>query len=427
MNAHTTTSRRGFTLIELMIVVGIIVLIVAAAVPAFTAMTYSTQRSLAENGLRRSMTVARDLALRSERGGDGAIVFTFEPGGRLSIVPAEQVGTFGDLGGDSSTGVLGARPGSLPPPQITRDVFAPSGVAEPIRMPAFWTIRGYAAPGTMIDALDDGTELAEWYNWDAYGGLNTGATPKQEGNWVFPETGLYDPTLEATTANGGRTTGRQSFMVRFDAATGAVSSSIRSSVLVDPRPSEGERRTVSGPELDKLYWTRADKADDLGVWATRAITDPNPDGAGAPYTMGDVTARVRLIGRSSNDTILVRPVTRVALMDERRLARGIRARGLNPETRSLYLPFNTKVNSAEIEFDRRLFGEFDADVVRRNINSWVVGDTAGGQGSEPGGRADQPIGDGELNFDPDDGPVDVPEASLFVLSPYTGDLLEVNR
>ena len=51
---------------------------------------------------------------------------------------------------------------------------------------------------------------------------------------------------------------------------------------------------------------------------------------------------------------------------------------------------------------------FDADVIRRNINSWVVGDTAGGTGEF--------IGDGDINYDPDDSIADdQPEASLFVL------------
>jgi len=430
MNQRTTTSRRGFTLIELMVVVGIIVLIVAAAVPAFTAMTYSTERSLAENGLRRSMTVARDLALRSERGGDGAIVFTFEPGGRLSIVPAEQVGSFGDIGsGSSASGAFGENQEGAIPPLITRDVFAPSGVAEAIRMPSFWTVRGYAPPASMLDSLDNGVEVAEWYNWSGYGGRSTGAEAKQEGNWVFPETGLYDVSLNESSANGGRTTGRQSFMVRFDAGTGALSGSSRSAVLIDPRPSEENRRAVGGPETDPRYWTRVDKANDVGVWTERAITDPNPDGRLPPYTLADIEARVDLIGRASNDTVLIKPVSRVALMDERRLARGIRARGLNTDTRSLYNPLNTSVNNAEIEFDRRLFGStFDADIVRRNINSWVVGDTAGGPGSEPGGTSDQLIGDGMINYDPNDAIADdTPEASVFVLSPYTGELLEVNR
>lgn len=432
MNARTMTSRRGFTLIELMVVVGIIVLIVAAAVPAFTAMTYSTERSLAENSLRRSMTVARDLALRSERGGDGAIVFTFDPGGRLSIVPAEQVGSFGDYGGSNAGGTFGAFQEGVPPPQITRDVFVPSGVAEPLRMPSFWTVRGYAAPGSLLGALDDGTEVAEWYNWSAYGGVNTGANAKKEGNWVFPETGLYDTKRAETTLNGFRTTGRQSFMVRFDAITGAISASSRTGVFIDPRPSEEDRPALSSlgapTAANSRYWTRVDKAERLDIWASRAITDPNPDGRNPPYTVNDLDARVDLIGRKSNDTVLVKPVSRVALMDERRLARGIHARGLNAETRSLYNPFNTSVTNAGIEFDRRIFGGgFDADIIRQNINSWVVGDTAGGLGSGAGGRADQPIGDGKINFDPDDGAVDQPEASLFVLSPYTGELQEVNR
>ncbi len=425
---HTTRSRGrrpAFTIVELMVVVGIIVLLVSVAVPSFNAMSYSTTRSLAENSLRRSVTVARDISLRSSQGGDGAIVFVFDPGGQMRIVPAEQVGTFKDAVPDAGANGVG---GINEPPFngffgqfINRDVFVPSGLAESIALPANWNVRGFAPGGLMLDALNSGREIAEWYNTDTYGGTDTSSLTKIQGNWVFPETGFYDQNLAVTP---GGVTGRQSFMVRFDAQTGAVSSSRRSGVLVDPRPSEQDRDAYN-PADRRRAWTRVDKADDLSVWATRAIRDANPDADNSYYNDQDFRERSRLVGSVSNDTVLVRPVSRLALADERRLAAGIGANGLNRETRSLYQPYEGA--NPRIAMDEALFrGGFDPDTIRQNINAWISGDTAGGPGSARGGRPDQLIGDGEINFDEASGPVDQPEASVFSLSPYTGELLELD-
>ncbi|GJM18485.1 MAG: hypothetical protein DHS20C14_06980 [Phycisphaeraceae bacterium] len=425
MNTRTDTTRGAFTIVELMAVVGIIVLIVAIAVPAFSAMTYSTTRSLAENSLRRSITVARDVALRSERGGDGAIVFLFEPGGRMTIVAAEQVGSFDDYytgGGEFGDGGLDEL-GGVGLPAVRRDVFAPSALAEAIQLPAYWNVRGFVPGGLMIDAMSNGAEIAEWYNSPLYGGQNPGANEKIQGNWVLPESGLFDPNRSVPETGEGAT-GRQSFMVRFDSLSGAVSTSTRSSVLIDPRPSEADRDAYN-PSTPGA-WRRADKASDLSTWAYRAATDPNTDANGTSYDRNDAIKRTNLIGRKSNDTVLVRPVTRLALYDERRLAAGIRAGGLNRDTRSLYRPYDR--NNPEIELDETLFrAGFDRDIVRQNINSWISGDTHGGPGSMRGGTPDQLIGDGEINFDTtNNDPLDSPEAALFSISPYTGELLELN-
>ncbi len=422
-----TFRRPAFTIVELMVVVGIIVLLVAVAVPSFNAMTYSATRSLAENSLRRSVTVARDVSLRSSQGGDGAIVFLFDASGQMSIVPAEQVGTFKDVvpgGGQNGIGGINEPPFSgFFGQYINRDVFVPSGLAEAIPLPAFWNVRGYAPGGLMLDSMNSGREIAEWYNSEHYGGTDPGDLTKIQGNWVFPESGFYDANRSApATADGS--TGRQSFMVRFDASTGAITGSLRSSVLVDPRPSEADRDTYN-PADRRRAWRRVDKADDLGVWASRAIQDANPDANGTYYNDEDFRERSRLIGSASNDTVLIRPVSRLALADERRLAAGINANGLNKATNSLFRPYSE--SNPGIRLDDSLFrGAFDADTVRQNINSWISGDTHGGPGSERGGLPNQLIGDGEINFDPDEGPVDQPEASIFTLSPYTGELLELD-
>lgn len=421
-NRASAPGPRGFTLIELMVVVGIIILLVSVAVPAFSAMSYSTQRSLAENSLRRAVTVARDLSLRSERGGDGAVAFLFDPGGRVRIAPAEQVGELLDVRENPATSEL--QPGRGP--RIVRDVFVPSGGIEAIQLPRYWTVRGYAPPASMLDSMSDGSEISEWYATDMYGGSSPSGLAKLEGNWVFPESGFYD--VDAASHGDPGAAGRQTFMVRFDALTGAISRSTRGALLVDPRPSAEDRDAIA--PSDPGAWTRVDRADDLTVWAQRVLTDPDPNGDGRAYTAEDTRRRLELAGKASNDTVLMKPVTRLALADERRVARGVRARGLNGDTQSLYKPFRR--GQFRSEYDGSVFGladgALDLDQVRKNINSWIIGDTANDDDAGSNSLSpNDPIGDGEINLDPDDTILDDnPEAAVFVISPYTGELREVN-
>src|SRR5436305_8362895 len=79
--------RRGFTLIELLVVIAIFVLLLALAVPAVSSLMDSSEESMAQNALRSGLAAARDAAMRSSGYDDGAAVFFYEPGGRLSIVP----------------------------------------------------------------------------------------------------------------------------------------------------------------------------------------------------------------------------------------------------------------------------------------------------------------------------------------------------
>lgn len=195
---HTTrtqTLAKGFTLTELLVVISIIVLLVAIAVPAFSTILYNNERAQAENQLRVGISSARDAAIASD-GGDAAAVFIFRPGDRLLIIPAVMVGTIED-----QVIVNGAPVGGTT--TRTRDVFVPVATGEPIALPRGWSIRGFAPPG----AIDAGTGIANgWY--DALLSQPTGSETR--GNWLFPESGYYD----GSRANDGWK--RQTFIVRFD-------------------------------------------------------------------------------------------------------------------------------------------------------------------------------------------------------------------
>ena len=78
----------AFTITELIIVVAVIGIVATIAVPSFSAMVESTNRSLAVNSIQAAVGVARDLSLRSGRGGDGAVVVVQRANGTVQLIPA---------------------------------------------------------------------------------------------------------------------------------------------------------------------------------------------------------------------------------------------------------------------------------------------------------------------------------------------------
>ena len=113
---------------------------------------------------------------------------------------------------------------------------------------------------------------------------------------------------------------------------------------------------------------RADEATDLAVFARRLLSKR------ASPTAADLR---RLLGNEATDTILLRPVTELALYDERRLARAVGARGLNRDTRTIYR------SSDSPEFDPQLFGgPPNGDQVAEDIALWLVGGLDGPGGTK---------------------------------------------
>lgn len=340
MNSRTfhRRSRRpiAFTLLELLLVIAIIAVMAAAGVPAIRNIVYTSTASLAESQLRLALTATRDLAIRTSSG-DTAAVFTFEPGGRLTIVPAVYVGT-----------VLDAKdPGQLYTAGVSqvlvyRDVFVPTPLVEPVQLPQNWMVRGFAPPGSIFSSRNTSTRDVNgnaiisngWYDENFNSGkfgnrnFNTDRDPlignlKNRGNWVFPETGFFDPT------KGEEGDYRQTFMIRFQSGTGRIVGASRDpAVVVLPRNEVKDINAL--PQLPSgtapwtaFDWRRVDRADNLVGWARSILRLPAPEAAA-------------ILGARSTDVASVNTVSIVALYDEQRLAESIGAAGVNRVTGCLY-------------------------------------------------------------------------------------------
>lgn len=415
MTKPNALSAHAFTVVELLVVIVIGVILLTIAVPAFQSAIDSSNRSLAVNALSASSVMARDAAIST--GKDGAVVFVYDPSvQRMNIIPAIKVGTIRETTTAASGPSGGGGPGSTglgDLPYFDRDVFVPAPVGQVLSMPAFWMVRGYAPPGALIDIDSGGGEAATWYNSQMYGGTNVNSSAKEDPHWVFPETGFFpqDQQVNGGGLNGdlgqvnrALPTSRQSFMIRFDARTGTVSRDTRAALFVDPRNS---RERVFGDRPDLREQTlRVDLADDIEVWASRVLNSSDLSGDGIAYGRDDGTLRQQLIGTVSNDTILVKPVTRVSLYDERQLALGIGARGLNTVTNTLYLPHDQDDRDVNIQLDSSLFDTGNQEQLARRIDQWIDGDTDFND---------------QIDFDDD------PLSRLYLVQSYTGELKEVLR
>jgi len=319
---NTFTRRLAFTITELLVVIAIIVLLMAIAVPTFSSMLKSSERSLAENQLKGAIAAARDAAIQSETG-DGAAVFFFTPNGRISVVPCVSMGRLPIQDEDQD------------PTALPREVFVAVPNSQPLLLPRGWSVRGLAPVGTVFDTGVYGvTQREDWYR-SYFAGPREDQARRTE--WVFPETGFY--STEATQVNardlrdasGAR---RRSFMVRFKRGSGELDVSNRDSALVfDPVPST-EFRT------GRPYGTyRADQlrletivAPNAATFVRRLLANPQ-FARGTPALNRDLWA---LLGNRSPDTVLTRPVSELALYQEQHLVSGIKCRGLNRFTGSLY-------------------------------------------------------------------------------------------
>ncbi|MDF1808488.1 MAG: prepilin-type N-terminal cleavage/methylation domain-containing protein [Phycisphaerales bacterium] len=416
-HANTRTSqaayivRRGFTIIELLVVVLIGLIILSIAVPAFQSMIYSSNRSLAVNAVEAASLMARDVALSS--GQDGAVVFVYDPViGKVQIIPAVMVGTLKE---STAAPVGGGGLGFNETPFFYRDVFVPATSGETIEMPSFWMVRGYAPPHSMIDRDSAGNPAAVWFTSDAYGGVNPNDAVKDSDHWVFPETGFFARNSQVVggsldgdfdNVNAADPTARQSFMIRFNARTGVMSRDTNSALFLNPRNSRLRPYGDQPRDLERAL--RVDLADDVEAWAQRAVEAGNltPEDT-IPWSPNDETLRTQIIGNASNDTILVKPVTRIAVYDERKLGIGVNARGLNKLTNTLYLPADQSSADNEIKFDETLFASgFSESLLIEQIDQWIDGDT---------------------NFDGFFNSEDEPETRLYLIQSYTGELQEVLR
>jgi type II secretory pathway pseudopilin PulG len=364
-SSHLTRAlarRAAFTITELLVVISVVVIMIAIAVPALTNLIDGSERSLAENQLRVGISAGRDAAIRSD-GGDGGVVFVHQfdsRGGRIVMIPVVQVASIDDVCN---------REGTASPFVVKRDIFAVVPNAQPVALPRGWGVRGFAPPGAIADS---GPQIG-WYEW-----LER-PVGQEEGNWVFPETSFFDP---ANANLGGEGWRRQSFFVRFEAGTGALRTERSDLALVlDPVAEDAFRETAPWSDA------RVDRAPSQIEWLRRTArrTDLSP------------LERASLIGDESIDTILVRPITELVLYNESSMASGIGLRGLNRETGTLYLPVSGPTGG----FDPQALGGQQPLDVAQNQALWIAGRF-------------------EINNDP------VPsDARVFTLSKYLGGLEEL--
>lgn len=366
-------ARGAFSIVELLVVASILVLLLALSAGAIGNLLSSNARTQAANQLRVGLNAARDLAIRSD-GGDAAALFTFE-NGRMFIVPVVQVGI---VRGDANIGVDATTLAGT----ADREVFVPSGEVEPIAMPLGWTVRAYAAPGTIRDG---------WYSDTTQAAFDVASAPNAGGTWVFPETWYYDDEGDTTGREGWK---RQSFIVRFARGTGELRTSDVASVLVfSPSPTDAFRASGSFASLPF--------ADDLSNQESYVRAALQRDQATASAVLGAV----------SSDSILCRPVTMLSLQQEAELATAIGASRVDPVSRSLYVWSNAAVagqrpRSPAINLPRLFPAGTTLDQVQERTNAFIMPDPAA-----PGGGVPNP---GEFN------------ARIFTLSRYQGQLQEFN-
>jgi prepilin-type N-terminal cleavage/methylation domain-containing protein len=333
--------RPAFTLTELLVVISVIVLILAMALPAFSSMLYSMALSTAQNSLHVAITSARDAAVRSAYGQDSAAVFTFTPNGRLTVIPCVEVGTLTDQDANNDP--------------VEREVFIPARGVEPVQLPQGWAVSGLATLHT-IDGPED-PNFSGWYD--------SGNYPADQVNWVFPETHIFGADDQGLDIDDGRQgDNRQTFMIRFEGGTGAIAMAESQAVLVVlPSPSIDFR--TQAPWLTN----RLDRATDLDRAVKRILAgDPNNDGV---INGADDAVRIDLLGDGASDTILARPVPEIALYSLSKAAGAAGASGLSRRTNALI----ATNGSGDPVYDPFIFGGApDAPTIAQRLNEWIVGD-----------------------------------------------------
>jgi prepilin-type N-terminal cleavage/methylation domain-containing protein len=284
-------SRRAFTIIELLVVISLIVILILIAVPSFSAMVYSSEEAMAESQLRAALRAARDAAVRSNGAGDGAAVFFFEPGGRTSVLPCVKVGELSD----------GSTTSASDNNSIRREIFAAAPGFTAVLLPKYWNVRGFVPAHSTT---------SDWYGRGQTGTPpnSTVDIPNQNREWLFPETGFYNVDGPGAASDGVM---RSTFMVRFRAGSGElVGASTSPALVLAPRPSSQGRTTLPYSQY------RADQQSEDPVRFVRMVLGKGGDAQ-------NITDKRKLIGRTSGDMVLARPVMQVALYNERKMGQSL--------------------------------------------------------------------------------------------------------
>jgi hypothetical protein len=245
-------------------------------------------------------------------------------------------------------------------------------------------VRGFAPHASLhrdIDGLRTG-----WYDLGDFGnGYNETATyDVDEGNWIAPETGFYDKDVP----DSGKA--RQSFMVRFEGGTGRQNVADTRPVLV-LAPSESVPLRQQLALNDPMGKYRVDQATDKARFVQAVLAAPVPGlGLGGPTKANALTLaeKQQILGDESVDTVLVRPLNQIALFNVQRMAATIGAKGLNPDTQSLYLPVEPGVGDPFAAYDLSLFDGINNNnhEISLRIREWIEDRYLKGPGIDPNDR-----------------------------------------
>jgi len=362
----------GFTIVEMLVVLAIIVILLVIAVPSFQSMIASTEETLADASLRAALKGGRDAAVQSGPGNDAAVAFFFDPGQRTRMVVCVRAATVRQAARDGRRAEV--------------EIFTPLPGVAPVQLPRGWMVR---APATLIGSwwYDSGVGDSARYDF----GPTTAGAAAAPVNWVFPETDFYDQERQDDGLK------RSTFIIRFEGGSGLVKTAPASDVLiVDPRGSNLGRDSA----LARANPTQEPWSTDLSRWARTVAGSLLTDSGGAQYLSPAQTTS--LMGRTSSDMVLARPVGVLALYDESKLAAALGAR-LDRETQSLYVSIADPGNAPP---GPRLV----AGATAERINQWIAGDTNFNNLRR--------VGDG-----------DYPEARVYGINRFTGALrsLDIQR
>lgn len=427
-------ARSGFTLTEMFVVILIASIVLTIAIPTIQQTLDSAERASADNTLSFAATAARDLALQGD--GDTGVVVYDEPGVGTRLVIVRQIGTLteGEPGMGSTLDNPFASP-TAPMNTVERDLFVPIDQARSGALPEEWMIAGLAPPGFIDEA---------WYDGESYS--NDGATaPAQvqaRAHWLLPESHYFDRTLAgAITAPLRSFTPRQTFMLRYASGSGDPVREPRDALILDPKPGaegrgEALRNNFGVVNPNDQRPLRADLAENLETWARGILTASDVDRGGSVNPSDDVLRRA-LLGNYSHDTVLARPVTRLALFRRLEMARGLAASRLDPATNSIYAPMEED-ETQPIRFatgaGRRVWPAAVSPTpqqVREALSFWVYGyqnvNTGGLPFTPPAPTLPPRWVRAQVGQVPAGETVPAPPARIFVVQPATGELLEVRR
>lgn len=337
---------RAYSLAELLVVMAIIVLMLALALPAFKALRRTTSESTAEISLQQALSTASAYAQRRAPGEDVVAAFVFTSEGLLTVLTMERVGVLTDQVGTTSS-------------LVDREVFVPASEIAPVEFEKGWWVFGLT-PVSTIDSPTVGSFTATgnpsasnpdsgWYDTSRY--------VQSQRNWVFPETHF----VGTDTGDVGRE--RQTFVVRFEGGTGRRRvDALGTILLVLPVDSVLFRTT---PPWD-ISEVRLDTASNMETVVRRLLEDQR---VFAMNSAGQADQR-RVLGDIATDSVLARPVTQLALVEARRAVSELGARRLNTTTGCFYRM--TTGDPPTPEIDTSLFpGSLSETDITSLISDWI--------------------------------------------------------